>query len=69
LVPPEAGLFFTLLKGIIMFEKKPFVFKSPDLNKLQAVIIDYRTTIYVAIGADAEEAKQRYLTRIANKKP
>jgi hypothetical protein len=52
-----------------MFDKKPFVIKSPDLNKLQAVIIDYRTTIYVAVGTDAEEAKQRYLTRIANKKP
>jgi len=69
LVPPKAGLFLQFFKGNIMFEKKPFVFKSPDLNKLQAVIIDYRTTIYVAIGADAVEAKQRYLNRIANKKP
>jgi len=52
-----------------MYDKKQVVFKSPDLNKLQAVVIDHRTKIYIAVGADPEEAKTRYLTRIANKKP
>jgi hypothetical protein len=52
-----------------MFEKKQAIFKSPDLNKLQAVVIDHRTKIYIAVGADPEEARVRYLTRIANKKP
>jgi len=52
-----------------MYEKKQIVFKSPDLNKLQAVVIDHRTKIYIAVDADPEEAKMRYLTRIANKKP
>jgi hypothetical protein len=52
-----------------MFEKKAVVFKSPDLATMKAVVIDHRTTIYIAPGADPEEAKFRYLTRLANKKP
>ncbi len=46
-----------------MFEKKPNVFKSPDLSKLKEVVIDHRTKIYIAPGADIEEAKNRYLFR------
>jgi hypothetical protein len=38
-------------------------FKSPDLSKLVAVIIDHRTTIYIAQGADVEEARDRYMAR------
>jgi hypothetical protein len=52
-----------------MYEKKPSVYKSPDLNTLKAVIIDHRTTIYIAQDLDPEEAKVRYLSRIANRKP
>lgn len=51
-----------------MFEKKQSVFKSPDLSKLKEVVIDHRTKIYVAIDADIEEAKNKYLFRIASKR-
>jgi hypothetical protein len=51
-----------------MFEKKPVVFKSPDLSKLKEVIIDHKTKIYIAPGADIEEAKSRYLERNTVKK-
>jgi hypothetical protein len=52
-----------------MFEKKPAVIKSPDLSKLKEVIIDHRTRIYIAPGADIDEARNRYLSRITTKKP
>jgi hypothetical protein len=51
-----------------MPEKKPLIIKSPDLSKLKEVIIDHRTKIYIAQGADAEEAKSRYLSRNAARK-
>jgi hypothetical protein len=51
-----------------MFEKKHVVFKSPDLNELQVVVIDHRTKIYIPMGADIEEARSRYFARIATKK-
>lgn len=47
-----------------MAEKKQNNYDSPDVGKLQAVEIDHKTTIYIAKGADPEEAKQRYLHRI-----
>lgn len=53
----------------MMYEKKTPTFKSPDLNKLQEVIINARTRIYIEAGADPEEAKERYFTRLENKKP
>ena len=46
-----------------MFEKKQSVFKSPDLSKLQVVVIDHRTKLYIPVGADPEEAKNRYYSR------
>lgn len=53
-----------------MQDKKQVTFKSPDLTKLQAVIIDPRTTIYIPLDADAEEAKSRYLSWFdGSKKP
>lgn len=52
----------------IMFEKKQSVYKSPDLSKLKEVVIDHRTKIYVAIDADIEEAKNKYIFRIASKR-
>jgi hypothetical protein len=46
-----------------MQEKKPTVFKTPDLSRMQEVVIDGRTKIYIAIGADPEEARSRYFAR------
>ena len=51
-----------------MHDKKTDNIKSPDLSKLQEVVIDYRTKIYIAQGADPEEAKNKYLSRFGNKK-
>jgi hypothetical protein len=65
LVPPKAGLFIKINK---MFEKKPSIYKSPDLSKMQEVVIDHRTKIYIAPGADIEEAKSRYHSRITARK-
>jgi hypothetical protein len=45
---------------------KTTVFKSPDLSKMKAVIIDHRTTIYIALDADIEEARTRYFLRKSN---
>jgi hypothetical protein len=63
LVPPRAGLF---LNSKIMFNTKPDSSKSPDLSKMKEVVIDHRTKIYIALDADAEEAKSRYLFRNAS---
>jgi len=51
-----------------MYEKKQNHFNSPDLTKLQEVIIDFRTRIYVAIGSDPEEARNRYLSRLGTRR-
>lgn len=51
-----------------MFEKKQGAFKTPDLSKLQEVVIDVRTKIYIAVGADPDEARTRYLSRFGYKK-
>lgn len=52
-----------------MYDKKNTIIKSPDLEKLQAVVIDYKTTIYIAIDADPEKARKRYFARLEEKKP
>jgi hypothetical protein len=51
-----------------MAEKKQNNFVSPDLSKLQVVIIDSRTKIYIPLGANPEEARIRYLSRFEVKK-
>jgi hypothetical protein len=51
-----------------MYDKKQLNFKSPDLTKMQEVIIDLRTKIYIAVGADPEEARNRYFNRVGNRK-
>ncbi len=51
-----------------MSENKHFVFKSPDLSKLREVIIDHRTKIYIAPGADIEEARIRFMNRNPTKR-
>ena len=42
--------------------------KSPDLLLLKEVIIDKKTKIYIALDADVEEAKIRYLYRGPSKR-
>jgi hypothetical protein len=51
-----------------MSEKKHTHIDSPNTNKMQAVVIDHKTTIYIALDADPEEAKQRFLFRTTAKK-
>ena len=51
-----------------MYEKKQAVTKAPDLSKLQAVVINLRTVIYIEVGANPEEARKRYLSRFETKK-
>lgn len=60
--------FFINRKELKMFEKKQPSFTTPDLTKLQEVIIDVKTRIYIAVGADPKEARSRYLARIGAKK-
>lgn len=50
-----------------MVEKKAVHFKTPDLATLQEVIINGKTRIYIAVGADPEEARSRYLSRVEAK--
>lgn len=52
-----------------MHDKRHNDFKSPDLSKLQEVVIDIRTRIYITPGTDPEEAKKRYLSRLGVRKP
>jgi hypothetical protein len=46
-----------------MQEKKPNNFKTPDITKMQEVVINHRTKIYIAVGADPDEARSRYMAR------
>jgi hypothetical protein len=46
-----------------MQEKKQIIFKTPDLTKMQEVVINPRTKIYIAVGADPDEARMRYQAR------
>jgi hypothetical protein len=48
-------------------KKKVENFKSPDLGKLQEVVIDLRTRIYISLGADPIAARSRYLSKFGNK--
>ena len=50
-----------------MPDKKTKENKPPDLTKMQEVVIDSRTRIYIPIGADPEEARERYLARVGKK--
>jgi hypothetical protein len=53
-----------LKRSSYKYEKKPVIFKTPDLSKMQEVVIDYRTRIYIAPGADPVVARDRYLARM-----
>lgn len=50
-----------------MYERKHQNFSSPDLKKMQEVVINARTRIYISAGEDPEEAKERYLSRMGVK--
>ena len=50
-----------------MQTKKQNTFKSPDTSKMQEVKIDERTRIYIPLGADPVEARNRYLARLLSK--
>lgn len=54
-------------ENLVMSEKRANHCESPNLSKLQAVIIDHKTTIYIELDADPIEAKNRYLSRISRK--
>ena len=47
-----------------MHSKKQTTFKSPDTSKMQEVLIDDRTRIYIPKDADPIEAKKRYIERM-----
>ena len=51
-------------KSRITIEKRQATFNSPDLSKMQEVVIDGRTRIYIDPDADPEEARKRYLARL-----
>jgi hypothetical protein len=46
-----------------MQERKHIIFKTPDITKMQEIVINHKTKIYIAVGADPEEARSRYLNR------
>jgi hypothetical protein len=46
-----------------MYDKKIISIVSPDLSRLQAVIIDGRTTIYIDKGSDPNDARRLYEER------
>ena len=52
-----------------MYDKKHKTYESPDLSKMQEVIVNFRTKIYIPRGDDPEEAKKRYLERVGTKLP
>ena len=50
-----------------MYTKKQVKLESPDTRNLQAVRIDSKTTIFIALGANPEKAKSRFLSRFDKK--
>jgi len=67
--PAVTGTAIYLIIIKIMNEKKPLhILHSPDLTKMQEVVIDHRTKIYIPKGADPEAARSRYLSRPGGKK-
>lgn len=54
-------------KSTTKFDKKPVLFKTPDLSKMQEIVIDLKTRIYIAPGADPEKARTRYLSRMESR--
>ena len=44
--------------------KKTIHYDTPDLSKLHGVALDHKTTIFIALGADPVNARNRYLYHI-----
>jgi len=60
----------SLTEGKIrMSDKKQNVFKSPDVSKMQAVVIDRNTVIYIGPDEDPEVARSRFVARLGYRKP
>lgn len=51
-----------------MLEKKQSTFNSTDLNKMQEVVIDFRTKIYIGLNENPELAREKYLSRFTRMK-
>jgi hypothetical protein len=51
-----------------MYEKKQNTYTSPDLTKMQAIVIDAKTTIYAALDVDPKVVRSNYFARINAKK-
>jgi len=47
-----------------MYEKRPSIIKPPDLSKMQVVVIDAKTKIFIGCDEDPIEAKSRYFSRL-----
>jgi hypothetical protein len=52
-----------------MSEKKQDHFKSPDVTKLQPVVIDRNTTLYIPMEDDPEEARKKFIARVGYRRP
>ncbi|MCB2196434.1 MAG: hypothetical protein KQH79_11290 [Bacteroidetes bacterium] len=50
-----------------MINRKQLNFQSPDLSQLQVVVIDHKTTIFIAMGADPDKAKRKYREQMNSK--
>jgi hypothetical protein len=54
----------TIKRSPNRYDKKQTIFKTPDLSKMQEVVIDVKTRIYIQQGADPIKARERYLARL-----
>ncbi len=46
---------------------KKNAFSSPDVSKMQVVVIDGKTRLYIAMDADPDLARSRYMSRMEAK--
>jgi hypothetical protein len=59
----------TIEKSYYLHDQKKHVsFKAPDIDKMQEVIIDGKTKLYIASHASAEAARNRYYDKMKSKK-
>ncbi len=54
-------------KNYSMPDRKQSAFKTPDISKMQEVVIDRRTKIYIAKGDDPLEARDRYIAKLESR--
>ncbi|HEY4789437.1 MAG TPA: hypothetical protein VIH57_25480 [Bacteroidales bacterium] len=59
----------TIEKNCYIHDQKKYVsFTAPDVDKMQEVIIDEKTKLYIAPDASAEEARKHYFDKMRAKK-